>query len=202
MALIIYGSPRSRTLRTFWAAEELGLAYEHVPIAWDDPALKTPAFLALNPAGTIPIIVDDGVALAESLPINLYLAKRYGSAGPAPLYPAGLEGEAGAWRWSLWAQAHLEPWVQRDAWSAPVRETAAEVLAAARRRGLGVLQTALAGHPWLLGEVFTVADLNVAGVLSPSRSSDLPLTDYPQVQAWLGRCYDRPAARAVRARFA
>ena len=48
MALKIYGSPRSRTMRTLWIAEELQLDYEHIPVAWDDPWLKTVEFLQIN----------------------------------------------------------------------------------------------------------------------------------------------------------
>ena len=55
MALTIYGSPRSRTMRTLWMATELGLDYEHAPHEWDSPLLRSPEFLALNPAGAIPI---------------------------------------------------------------------------------------------------------------------------------------------------
>ena len=113
MTLTIYGSPRSRTMRVLWIAAELGLEYTHVPLAFDDPALKEPAFLRINPAGAIPAIIGDGFALTESLAINLYLAKKYGSGGAVPLYPSTAQGEAEAWRWSLWAQGHLEPWVQR-----------------------------------------------------------------------------------------
>ena len=54
MPLTIYGSPRSRTMRVLWMAEELGLDYEHVPYEANDPVLKSEAFLALNPAGAIP----------------------------------------------------------------------------------------------------------------------------------------------------
>ena len=63
MALTLHGSARSRTLRVLWMAAELGLDYTHDPIAFDDPALKSPAFLRLNPAGAIPTIEDDGFAL-------------------------------------------------------------------------------------------------------------------------------------------
>ena len=114
MTLTIYGSPRSRTMRVLWAAEELGLAYEHVPLAFDDPALKQAAFLRINPSGAIPAIVDDGLALSESLAINLYLAKAYGSEGAEPLYPPAIRDEAETWRWTMWAQVHLEPWVQQQ----------------------------------------------------------------------------------------
>ena len=202
MALIIYGSPRSRTMRTLWAAEELGLEYELRPIGWDDPKLKEAQFLAINPAGTIPAIVDDGFALSESLAINLYLARKYGGAGEAALYPVDPEGQARTWRWSLWAQGSLEPWVQRDVlWRqalAPIREAAAPLL----DRALAVLDGELCRSVWLIADRFTVADLNVAAVLSPSRASELELSPYPAVQDWLARCYDRPAARAVRARYA
>jgi glutathione S-transferase len=201
MALTIYGSPRSRTMRTLWAAAELGLVYTHVPLAWDDPALKEPEFLRLNSAGTIPTIVDDDFALGESLAINLYLARKFGADGPTPLYPPDPRVEAEVWRWSLWAQGHLEPWVQRDARFEALRASAADVLETTVRAGLDTLERGLAGRDWLVGEHFTVADLNVAAVLSPSRSRDLDLAGLPRTAAWLARCYDRPAARATRQRF-
>src|SRR6478752_3238062 len=107
MTLIIYGSPRSRTIRVLWMATELKLDYEHVPLAFDDPALKQSDFLGIKPAGAVPAIVDDGFALSESLAINLYLARKYGSAGADSLYPSGMREEADVWRWTLWAQGHL-----------------------------------------------------------------------------------------------
>jgi glutathione S-transferase len=202
MALTIYGSPRSRTMRTLWAAAELGLEYTHIPIAFDDPALKSPAFRRINPAAAIPTIVDGDFTLSESLAINLYLAKKYGSTGDEPLYPATLEGEAEMWRWSLWAQAHLEPWVQRDALLADLRAVIAARADAVIQRALEVLDAALGEKPWLVASHFTVADLNVAAVLSPSRAAQLDLSTHDQTRAWLGRCYERPAAVETRRRFA
>jgi glutathione S-transferase len=201
MALTIYGSPRSRTMRTLWAAAELGLAYKLIPVEWNDPVLNEPAFLALNPAGAIPTIVDDGFALGESLAINLYLGKKYGGESPQLLYPGDPRDEAEVWRWSLWAQAHLEPWVQRDARFEALRVSAAAALEAAVRSSLATLERGLTGRDWLVGPNFTIADLNVAAVLSPSRSGGLDLTGFPRTAAWLARCYDRPAARATRQRF-
>ena len=201
MALTIYGSPRSRTLRVLWIAAELGLEYEHVPLAWDDPALKQPDFLNINPAGTIPAIVDDGFALSESLAINLYLAKTYGAGGPTPLYPNGIQAEAEIWRWSLWAQAHLEPWVQRDAAMATLRARADAELRAMTMPALTKLDRTLSERAWLAGEHFTVADLNVCAVLSPSRAAHLDLRPFPAVGDWLARAYARPAAVETRRRF-
>jgi glutathione S-transferase len=198
MALTIHGSSRSRTMRVLWMAAELGLDYQHDPIAYDDPALKSAEFLRLNPAGAIPTLEDDGFALSESLAINLYLAKKHGLGG---LYPATLEGEAQAWRWSLWAQGQLEPWVMRDALLEELRAAIAPHAAPVIAAALATLERALAGRSWLVGDNFTVADLNVAAVLSPSRAQHLDLAPYPNVAAWLAGCYGRPAALATRARF-
>ena len=201
MALTIYGSSRSRTMRTLWAAAELGLAYEHLPLTWDDPALKAPDFLQLNPAGSIPTIVDDGFALAELMAINLYLAKKYGSQGSPPLYPGSSQDEAEVWWWSLWAQGHLEPWLQQDANLETVRTAASDAEEAAVQGALTTLDRVLSGRVWLVGDYFTVGDLNVAGVLSPSRMNGGQLDRHRYASAWLARCYDRSAARATRAKF-
>jgi glutathione S-transferase len=198
MALTIHGTPRSRTMRVLWMAAELGLDFTHDPVAFDDPWLKTTDFLRLNPAGAIPTIEDDGFALSESLAINLYLAKRHGLGW---LYPTALEDEAQVWRWSLWAQGQLEPWVMRDARLADLRGANAEHAAAEIAASLATLNRALTGRSWLVGDAFTVADLNVAGVLSPSRAEHVDLSPYPSVAPWLARCYGRPAAQATRARF-
>lgn len=201
MALTIYGSPFSRTLRVLWMAAELGLEYQLVPLAWDDPALKQPELLALNPSGAIPFIVDDGLVLSESLAILLYLAKTYGSGGPEPLYPNDVHGEAEAWRWSLWAQAHLEPWVQGDVRTRGLHLAAGALMLAQAELGLAHLERALADRAWLAADHFTVADFNVCAVLSPSRAAKLDLDPHPAVRAWLARCYARPAAAETRRRF-
>jgi glutathione S-transferase len=184
-------------MRVLWAAAELALEYRLVPLEFDDPALKEEAFLQLNPAGAVPTIDDGGFALSESLAINLYLAKCYGP----PLCPATLQGEASAWRWTLWVQGHLEPWVQRDAQLSALRVASAEHTPAVVQASLAVLERALRARTWLVDDVFSVADLNVAAVLSPSRASHLDFSKYPHVDAWLGRCYARPAAVASRARY-
>lgn len=203
MALKVYGSPQSRTLRVLWMAAELGLEPELVPLAWSDPALKSPGFLEINPAGRIPAIDDDGFRLSESLAINLYLAKKAAS----PLYPAGLQGEAQAWSWTLWAMFDLEApldSLRRHRVLLPEAEREPAIVADALRRiglGLARLEPALEGGRWLAGEAFGVADLNVACVLSPSRTALLDLGPWPAVRDWLERCRSRPACQAARRRL-
>jgi glutathione S-transferase len=200
--LRIYGIARTRAHRALWAAMELGIDYEHLPIEIGDAGARSPEFLAINPNGRLPVIVDDGFVLFESLAITLYLAKKH-SLGK--LYPETLEGEARAWQWSFWAIAEVDRGV--NIWSlhavrlppqerdAALREEALKVVAAPFK----VLDAALAKipykTPYLLGNEFTVADLNVAAVIS--RAIDMDLSHVPKLKAWLARCLDRPAARAA-----
>jgi glutathione S-transferase len=194
--LHIYGVARTRAFRALWIAEELELAYEHVPVEIGDAGARRPEFLALNPNGRLPAIVDDGFVLTESLAITFYLAKKY-SAGK--LYPDSPREEARAWQWSFWAVGEVDRGV--NIWSlhavrllpeerdAALRDEALKVIAAP----FTVLDAALSKHPYLLGADFTVADLNVAAVIS--RAVDMDLTAWPSLKDWLHRCLDRPAAR-------
>ena len=195
-ALRIYGIARTRAFRALWMANELGLDYEHLPIEIGTAGARSPEFLAINPNGRLPFIVDDDFVLFESLAITLYLAKKHSN---GKLYPGTLEGEARAWQWSLWAVTEVDrgvniwslhavrlPPAERDAGR---RDEALKVLSAPFK----VLDAALAKQQYLLGADFTVADLNVAAVVS--RAVDMDLAATPNLKAWLTRCLERPAAR-------
>ena len=74
---VLYGTAGSRAFRSIWAAEEINLAYEHVPTSFRGDN-QTEAYLRINPNGRIPALVDGDLTLFESMAINLYLAKHYG----------------------------------------------------------------------------------------------------------------------------
>jgi len=196
MNLRIYGVARTRAFRALWIAEELQLAYEHVPVEIGEAGARGPEFLALNPNGRLPIIVDGEFVLPESLAITLYLAKKYAL---DTLYPAALEDEARLWQWSFWAVAEVDRGV--NIWSLhAIRLPPDERDAALRDEALGVLaapfkvlDTAVSQNPYLLGSDFTVADLNVAAVIN--RAVDMDLSPWPHLKDWLTRCLERPAAR-------
>ena len=195
-SLRIYGIARTRAFRALWVAKEVGVDYEHLPIEIGDAGARTPEFLAINPNGRLPVIVDGDFVLFESLAITLYLAKKH---SPGRLYPATIEGEARAWQWSLWAVTEVDRGV--NIWSLhAVRLPPEERDAAKRAEALKVLEApfrvldaAISKQPHLLGSDFTVADLNVAAVIS--RAVDMDLSAVPSLKAWLSRCLDRPAAR-------
>ena len=196
--LRIYGTARTRAFRALWVATELRLDYEHLPIEIGDAGARAPEFLAINPNGRLPAIVDGDFVLFESLAITLYLAKKH---SPGTLYPGTLEDEAKAWQWSLWAVTEVDRGV--NIWSLhAVRLPPAERDTAKREDALKVLQApfkvldaALAKQSYLLGDRFTVADLNVAAVIS--RAIDMDLVAWPSLKFWLMRCLDRPAARTA-----
>lgn len=202
MALKIYGVPRSRAIRTLWMATELGVAYEHVPVAVGPEGSRTPAFLAINPNGHVPAIDDDGVVIWESLAINLYLAKKYGGS----LAPANLAEDGQMTMWTLWAVTEAEPHCAAAMYNTlmlpepdrnPTLVAAALVALVAP---LAVLEAALAkGGGYLIGGRFTVADLNLATVLFYLRGNPEALADKPAIRAWYAACFARPAAKAAMA---
>lgn len=199
MALRIFGVPKSRTFRALWVAEELGIAYENVPVDSKEGA-KQPEYLAVNPAGKIPAIDDDGFRLSESLAITTYLVRRHGG----PLQPGSLQDEARAMQWALWGATEIEqpaidlvthrhvlPPERRDAALAQASQAKLE-------RPLDTLDAALAGAPYLLGERFTVADLNVSSLLYTAWFNKVDFSRWPRIADWLGRCLTRPAALVAR----
>jgi glutathione S-transferase len=192
----LYGVPRSRAVRSLWMLEELGLPYENVKIT---PATdtRTPEFLRINPNGHVPVLQEDGLTLCESMAINLYLARKYDKG----FWPKTVEDEGRAFQWSVWAMTECEdpiitalrnrillPEDQRDAQKA---DDAAQRFIAP----LKVLDGALANKTYLVGDTFTVADLNVASVLMLAPLAKFDLSGATNAQAWLGRCTSRPALK-------
>jgi glutathione S-transferase len=197
--LRIYGSANSRALRVLWMAGELGLEYEHKDWLPRAPETRTPEFYAINPNGRVPVIDDDGFILSESMAINFYLAKKHKS----PLCPADLRHEALALQWSLWETDRLDRQIVeyvRHTSALPEAERKPAAAEAAFREvqpALDVLEKALGKSEWLAGPAFSVGDLNVAGALYRALSMDL--ARWPKVEAWLNRCWERPAAKKARA---
>ena len=197
--LRIYGSAKSRTIRVLWMVGELGIPYEHKDWLPRSPGTRAPEFYALNPNGRVPVIDDDGFVLSESMAINLYLAKKHRSA----LYPSDPKHEALAWQWSIWEIDRLDRQIVnycRHTKDLPESERKPDIAEAAWKEvvpALDVLETALTKSAWLAGPAFSVADLNVAAALYRALSIDLG--KWPHVQAWLNRCWERPAAKRARA---
>jgi glutathione S-transferase len=201
MARRLYGISGSRALRAIWGIEETGIEYEHVPQHFRD-AKSSAEYLRINPNGRIPALQDGDLVLFESMAINLYLAKTYGG----DLYPRDVAGEAKAWQWSVWGISEIEPlqmqiviqklFVPADKRDQSVIDNAAKGL----ERPFRVLDAELAKYPYLLGDRFTVADLNVAAVMLLLDMVQLDYSHHPNIKRWAAACYARPALARARSK--
>lgn len=214
MTIRIHGIAASRAIRPLWAATELGLDFEHVPTPYREGATRTPDFLALNPNGRIPVVVDargggEPIVVWESMACVLYLAKAAGPADGRSIAPATLREEAQALQWSFWAMTELEKdalTVLMHRMSMPEAQRKPELADAAERRlrtPLSVLASHLEaqrarGEDWLAASRFTVADLCVASVANWIRPAGALLDAYPSIAAWLHACIRRPAHETAR----
>ena len=211
--LTIYGVYRSRASRNYWMAEELGIPFHSVPVlqafrlanplAADAPLnTLSPEFVAVNPMGLIPCVKDGDLVLHESLAINLYLARKHGG----PLSGRTVEEEGLLTMWSMWAATEVEPHTVRvvkvydngeensDAGKAVI-----EVARRSLKRPLDVLEDQLQGQDYIVGDRFTVADLNVAEVLRYVQTEAELFDGRPKLKAWIERCQSRPAHKAMQA---
>jgi glutathione S-transferase len=200
--LQLYGNSRSRAMRCLWMLEEMGEPYQLVEKTTRADDLQSTEYLRLNPNARIPTLVDGDLVLWESMAINLYLAQKY----QGPMHCTEPEVLGLATQWSFWAMLETEgllldllqhravlPEFARDA-SYAERD---ELLL---KKPLGVLNDALAGHHYLAGNSFTVADLNVASILVWGRMARLNLLNHPEVARWFDTCLARPAYDRVRDR--
>jgi glutathione S-transferase len=192
----LYGTANSRANRVLWALKELGLDYDHKPIDFRKGETNTPEYLAMNPMPTLPTIKDGNTVIHESCAINLYLARKYPGGNLAKLSE---QEEAEATQWSFWSMWNIErhtteilthsillPEDKRDP---KCVERAKEAL----KRPLAAIEKYFATHEYLLGNKFTVADLNMAAIAGALIRFNVDLSPYPKFKAWLEKCRARPA---------
>lgn len=201
MGLTLYGQSQSRAFRVLWMAEELAIDFDHVPTRFADEA-KTADYLKINPNGRIPALDDDGFVVWESMAVNLYLAKKYGG----DLGPKDLQEDATATQWSLWVMTEVEKTLLQVLFHTigimGVEKDAAKAAACLEelQPAFGVLNSQLKGTQYLMGGRFTVADLNVACVLSWTRMVGEDFSKWSDLRSWFGRCIGRDAVARAEAR--
>jgi len=199
--LQLYGNTRSRALRCLWMLEEVGQPYELVEKSLRADDLQSADYLRLNPNARIPTLVDGDVVLWESMAINLDLAQKYDGAMHCDARVLGIAAQ-----WSFWAMLEMEALLlELLEHRAMLPEFARDASKAERdelllRRPLTVLDGALKQQTYLAGEAFTVADLNVASIITWGKMSRLNLSAHPALAKWLDGCLARPAYGRVRER--
>lgn len=209
--ITLYGVYRSRASRPLWLLAECGTDFTHVPVIQAyrlkdaraaDAALNTvsPDYLAVNPQGQIPAMEEDGLVLTESLAITLHIARRHGgSLGPQD----GAE-QALMEQWALFAATSVETpaleilyAIEAGGESQPETRAAIAVSAEKLRRPLARLERHLSAHDWMVGDRFTVADINTAECLRYAQGHSALIAEFPRVKAWLERCQARPGFQAM-----
>jgi glutathione S-transferase len=189
----LYGSPASSSGRSRWMIEECGVPYEYKRVDVRAGACKAPEFTRLYGGATIPVLRDGELTLGESIAINFYLAEKH-----APgLMPSDLALRGQVYQWSLWAITNVQPELLTIMFDAmkPADEKNPSAVDAAKLRlqpQLEFLDRALEGRDYLVGDEFTVADVNAGSVMNLARVTG-QLSGYPNAGAWMERLVARPA---------
>lgn len=194
----IYGDSRSgNCLKVRWTAQLLGLPFDWEEVDILSGGSRTPAFLALNPAGQVPVVVlADGRTLAQSNAVMLYLAE-----GTA-LVPQDRYQRAKLMEWLFWEQYSHEPYVAVARFQIAYLHKRAEELEPRlleRARGaLAHLESALGEDGFLLPGGFSLADIALVAYSRVAHEGSLNLAPYRRLTAWIARVEARlglPPAR-------
>lgn len=183
----VYGDSISgNCLKVKWVADRLGRAYDWIETGVLDGSTRTPAFLALNPAGQVPLVVlEDGRALAQSNAIMLHLAE--GSA----LIPADPYDRARMFEWLFWEQYSHEPYIAVARFRLRyLGEDAASLDPKIVTRGeaaLARMEQALGGGGFLVGRALTLADVALVAYTRVAHEGGFDLAAFAAVAAWVGR---------------
>ena len=175
--LKLYGGLRSRASIVQWYLEELGVPYQFVLLNMEEDEHRKPDFLAINPMGKVPAIVDGNFQLWESGAILLYLAEKHGK------MPESLEHKSIITQWVIFSNSTLAIGL---------------FIEANREREMPKLLTPLneiySRQTFILGEDFSVADVAVGSILSYVPTMlQLDLSEYPTVTDYIKRITERPA---------
>ncbi|MGV0028275.1 glutathione S-transferase family protein [Phormidesmis priestleyi] len=192
----LYEFAPTRSIRVRWMLQELGVDFEAVTVNLAAGEHRRPEFLKLNPAGKLPVLVDDDFVLTESVAIVLYLAEKYPHKG---LVPTDLKQKAQVNRWLLFTVTELEQplWrIARHTALYPEHLRLAAEVSLARQDFTdmaAVMEEYMQYRKFIVGDTLTIADIVAAYTLDWANETQL-LKDFPQLLEYMERMYDRPNA--------
>ena len=183
----VYGDSISgNCLKVKWTADRLALPYAWVETDVLKEETRTSEFLALNPAGQVPLIVlADGRPLAQSNAIILYLAEG------SNLIPIDAYDRAKVLEWLFWEQYSHEPYVAVARFHVrylgkPIAELEPKLVERGKA-ALALMEAALATSSFLVGQALTLADISLVAYTRMAGEGGFDLADYPLIQAWIRR---------------
>jgi glutathione S-transferase len=191
-------SPNVRRVRL--TAAVLGLTLEEKKLDFTKGEHKNPEYLALNPNGAVPTLVDGDFVLTESRSIMQYLASTKPESG---LLPRDERTRADVTRWQFWDAAHFSPQVGTLAFERllkgmmgmgdPDQRKIDDALKSFSRFAAVLNKRLDGGKQYVVGNALTVADLTLASSLMYAKQADVPLGEFPNVQGWFSRITDMDA---------
>jgi glutathione S-transferase len=205
----LYGfAPSPNTWQVRALAAHIGVPLDFVPLDFAKGDTRTPAFLAINPTGRTPALVDGDFKLWETLALMQYVAGKK----PNSLWPDDTRARADITRWQSWNLAHWN----RDACALLLSERVVKKIfnlgpadEAAVAKGLEgfnkeapMLDAHLGKHKYLVGDALTIADFGVAAPLFYAKQAELPLGPYPRVRAFFERIAALPCWQQTAPQFA
>ena len=192
----LYEFPPTRSIRVRWTLQELGVDFEAVRVNLAAGEHRQPEFLAINPAGKLPVLVDGDLVLTESVAVVVYLADKY----PEKRFlPADPRGRAEAMRWLLFTATELEQplWrITRHTVLYPEAKRLPGDVALARDEFTAmaqILDRHMVDREFVVGDSVTVADFVLGYTLDWAQMVGL-LDGLPRLEGYMERMYDRPCA--------
>jgi glutathione S-transferase len=204
MAMRLYGAKGAGSMAAHAALEEAGADYEFTLLDLSKGEQKAPAYLAINPNGRVPTLVDGDTVVFEGAACLMHAIDRHPECG---LAPAPGRAERGAYyKWLVWmtntlqesggAWAHPENWAGADEAIKPKVQAAA---VARLTRHWDMAEVGLEGRPWLLGETISGADLFLFMLAYWSRRYPVRAQDRPNLAQHARRVMARPAVARMMA---
>jgi glutathione S-transferase len=182
----LYGSIMSSANRCHVMLKELGIEWEEAPLDMGQGEHKSPEFLKLNPNGKVPCLVDGDFVLWESMAINKYLAKKY----KPEMLGGSIEAMARIDQWSYWSILHVQRYLF-EMFSDSSKETRTRCTATLLPFHQ-VLDAHLEGREYILGDTFSLADINVGTVIAVNRFVKNDISEFSNIGAWLSLLFARP----------
>jgi glutathione S-transferase len=192
----LYEFPPTRSIRVRWTLQELGVDFEPVRVNLIAGEHRSPAFLKINPAGKLPVLVDGEKVITESVAIVLYLGEKYSDKG---FVPKDLAQRAEMNRWLLFAATELEQplWrIVKNISLYPEDKRIPTDVTRAREDFVpmaAVLEEHMKGRDYIVGNSATVADFVMAYTLDWANEVQL-LDGFPRLKAYMMKMYERPHA--------
>lgn len=196
--ITLYGIEWSRAKYVLFTLAELGLDFQHIKINPFEEEKNAPEYLKLNPLAQVPTLVDGDFVLTEAMAINFYLSRKYGI---EKLWANRLEDEAQIYKWTFFSVTQMETSCvdlilhrkvleEKDRSPDTIRLAEKKLI-----KPLEVLNNHLTGKDFLVANKFTVADINMAGVLSYAAGGEFDFSSYKNVARYLDAILSRPARK-------